>query len=75
MLSMLSLLRLARLGSDVEELRAKRAELVNTVRALADRLADPTLPRMFTDEDFRQPADDKPENQEPGHKGGKHADR
>lgn len=55
LLSMLSLLRLTRLGSEVEELRAKRTELVNTVRALADRLSDPTLPRMFKNEDFGRP--------------------
>lgn len=55
LMSMLSLLRLARLGSEVEELRAKRSELVNTVRALADRNSDPTLPRMFTNKDFKPP--------------------
>lgn len=54
LISMLSILRLARLGSEVENLRATRTELVNQVRTLADRLADPTLPRMFTDKDFNQ---------------------
>ena len=53
--SMLSILRLARLGSDVDELRAARAVLVAKVRALAERLADPDVPRMFTDQDFSQP--------------------
>ncbi|MCH8071926.1 MAG: 1-acyl-sn-glycerol-3-phosphate acyltransferase [Proteobacteria bacterium] len=51
-ISMLSVLRLTRLGSEVENLRATRTALVNKVRALADRLADPTLPRMFAAQDF-----------------------
>jgi len=55
LISMLSVLRLARLGSEVDDLRTTRTALVNKVRALADRLADPTLPRMFTAEDFSQP--------------------
>lgn len=53
--SMLSLMRLARVGSDLDELRETRAQLVTKVRALANRLADPDLPPMFTDEDFDQP--------------------
>jgi hypothetical protein len=56
--SMLSILRLARLGSDVDELRAARTTLVARIRALAERLADPDVPRMFTDKDFSQPGDD-----------------
>ena len=52
LISMLSLLRLARLSNEVDDLRATRTALVNRVRALADRLADPTVPRMFTAEDF-----------------------
>jgi glycerol-3-phosphate O-acyltransferase/dihydroxyacetone phosphate acyltransferase len=56
--SMLSILRLARLGSDVDELRAARTTLVTRIRTLADRLADPDVPRMFTDKDFSQPGDD-----------------
>ncbi len=51
-ISMLSVLRLTRLGSEVENLRTTRTALVNKVRALADRLADPTLPRMFAAQDF-----------------------
>ena len=50
--SILSLLRLARLGSEVEDLRKMRAALVAKVRDLAERHADPDLQRMFTDEDF-----------------------
>ena len=54
LMSMLSILRLTRLGSEVEDLRATRTALVNNVRTLADRLSDPTMPRMFTDKDFKQ---------------------
>ncbi len=54
LMSMLSVLRLTRLGSEVEDLRATRTALVNKVRGLADRLADPTMPRMFTTDDFGQ---------------------
>jgi glycerol-3-phosphate O-acyltransferase/dihydroxyacetone phosphate acyltransferase len=57
LMSILSLFRLARLGREVEDLRATRANLVNQVRALADRLADPTVPRMFTADDFGKPVD------------------
>jgi len=57
MMSMMSVLRLTRLGSEVEDLRATRTALVNTVRSLADRLADPTKPRMFAAQDFRQSHD------------------
>lgn len=57
LMSMLSILRLTRLGSEVADLRKARTALVNKVRALADRLADPTLPRMFEAEDFGQSAE------------------
>jgi len=56
-LSMLSILRLARLGSEVENLRETRKSLVSKVRALAERLADPDMPRIFTDQDFSKPGD------------------
>jgi len=52
--SMISFLRLARLRSDIEDLRLTRTELVTRVRALVDRLADPNVQRMFTASDFRQ---------------------
>jgi hypothetical protein len=52
-LSLLSLLRLARLGDEVEDLRATRAELVTEVRELVEKLVDPEMDRMFTQEDFR----------------------
>lgn len=55
LISMLSILRLTRLGSDIDELRATRAVLVSTVRALAERLADPDMPRIFTERDFNSP--------------------
>jgi glycerol-3-phosphate O-acyltransferase/dihydroxyacetone phosphate acyltransferase len=57
LLSMMSVLRLTRLGSEVEDLRTTRTALVNRVRALADRLADPTVPRMFEAQDFAKPVD------------------
>jgi glycerol-3-phosphate O-acyltransferase/dihydroxyacetone phosphate acyltransferase len=57
LMSMLALLRLTRLGSEVAELRATRTDLVNQVRALANRLSDPTVPRMFTAQDFGKPVD------------------
>ena len=57
LMSMLSILRLTRLGSEVVILRETRASLVGKVRALAERLADPDMPRIFTDEDFSQIVD------------------
>lgn len=58
LISMLSVLRLTRLGSEVEELRELRASLVTTVRSLADRLADPGMQRLFTEKDFRKDPDE-----------------
>lgn len=52
--SVLSVLRLARLGSEVDDLRATRTALVTEVRALVDRMVDPGTVRMFTGKDFRQ---------------------
>jgi glycerol-3-phosphate O-acyltransferase/dihydroxyacetone phosphate acyltransferase len=52
LMSMLSILRLTRLGAEVDELRELRATLVSTVRGLADRWADPDMPRLFTEKDF-----------------------
>ena len=57
LMSILSLFRLARLGREVDDLRRTRTGLVNRVRALADRLADPTVPRMFTADDFGKRVD------------------
>ena len=53
-LSLLSVFRLARLGSEVEDLRATRKKLVQDVRAMVERYVDPQLDRMFTPEDFNQ---------------------
>ena len=54
MLSMLSVLRLTRLGNDVDDLRATRADLVNKIRERVDRTVDPDTQRMFTKNDFSQ---------------------
>jgi hypothetical protein len=53
--SMQSLLRLAHLGGEVDDLRTTRAELAEMVRELVEQRADPDLPRMFTGEDFATP--------------------
>lgn len=50
--SILSLLRISRLGAEVDELRETRAQLVELIRKLADERADPDIPRMFTGDDF-----------------------
>ena len=55
--SMISFLRIARLRKDIEELRETRSELVQRIRALVDRLADPNMDRMFTSADFRTTTD------------------
>ena len=54
MLSMLSVLRLTRLGNDVDDLRATRADLVNKIRKRVDQTIDPDTRRMFTQNDFGQ---------------------
>ena len=54
MLSMLSVLRLTRLGNDVDDLRATRADLVNKIRERVDQTIDPDTRRMFTHDDFSQ---------------------
>ena len=50
--SILSLIRIAGLGGEVDELREIRAELVTIIRDLAEQRADPEVPRMFTRGDF-----------------------
>lgn len=57
LISMLSILRVARLGSEFDDLRKTRAALVLRVRALVERLADPDMPRIFAQSDFRQSSD------------------
>ncbi len=54
MSSMLSLLRLTRLGGDVDELRRTRADLVSKIRDRVEQGSDANTPRMFTREDFNQ---------------------
>ncbi len=51
--SIMSIIRLVRLGSELDDLRATREKLVDRVRQLAERLSDPNTERMFTSEDFR----------------------
>ena len=55
LMSMLSILRVTRLSNEVEELRNLRAGLVEQVRELTERMADPDTPRMFTKDDFGNP--------------------
>lgn len=53
-LSMLSVLRLKRLGSDVDDLRATRADLVKKIRERVDQTIETDTQRMFTQDDFSQ---------------------
>jgi signal transduction histidine kinase len=50
--SMLSIVRLLRLGNEIDDIRETRRELVLRIRLLAERLADPATERMFTSADF-----------------------
>ncbi len=50
--SILSLLRLTRLRREVEDLRETRAGLVEQIRARVERRVDPSLQRIFTQDDF-----------------------
>jgi len=52
LLSMVSILRRTRLRAEIEDLQAMRVQLVEKVRALANRYADPDMPRMFSSKDF-----------------------
>lgn len=52
LLSMLSVFRLTRLGSDLDDLRAKRAALVRKIRERVDRKTDKDTQRIFTQQDF-----------------------
>lgn len=54
--SMVSLLRLTRLGSEVDALRRSRDKLVIEIRKLVDQYTDADLPRVFSAQDFRRPA-------------------
>ena len=55
--SIVSLTRLARLSSEIRDLRKTRSELVQRVRALVEKYSAAGTPRMFTDADFRRPAE------------------
>jgi glycerol-3-phosphate O-acyltransferase/dihydroxyacetone phosphate acyltransferase len=52
--SMMSIVRLIRLGTEIDDIRDTRAELVDRIRLMAERLADPDSERIFTSEDFQQ---------------------
>ena len=52
MLSMLSILRLTRLGREVEDLRQTRADLVQRIRDRVANKVDPGMKRIFSSEDF-----------------------
>jgi glycerol-3-phosphate O-acyltransferase/dihydroxyacetone phosphate acyltransferase len=52
--SMLSLLRLTRLGSDIDDLRRTRSELVRKIRDRVEQGSDESTPRMFTRQDFNE---------------------
>jgi 1-acyl-sn-glycerol-3-phosphate acyltransferase len=52
LLSMLSVLRLTRLGSDLDDLRETRAKLVSKIRERVDRTVDPDTQRFFVQQDF-----------------------
>jgi len=53
-LSVLSVFRLARLGSEVKDLRAIRADLVTRVRERVERKIEPGTQRIFTEGDFNR---------------------
>ena len=52
LLSMLSVLRLTRLGSELDDLRATRANLVSKIRERVDRTIDADTQRIFVQQDF-----------------------
>ena len=51
-MSIVSILRLTRLRAELEDMRTTRARLVETVRMLADRLTEPGVQRIFSNQDF-----------------------
>ena len=53
-MSMMSLIRITRLGSEVEDLRATRADLVQRIRTRVEERVTPGMDRVFTNEDFSQ---------------------
>lgn len=55
LMSMLSVVRLARLGREVEELRSTRADLVRRIRDRVEQRIEPGMERIFTSDDFSAP--------------------
>ena len=52
--SMLAVVRLARLGPEIEDLQATRSDLVQRIRDRVERRVDTNTDRIFTSEDFQQ---------------------
>jgi len=52
--SMMSIVRLVRLGDEVDNLRMTRAGLVDRIRQMVERLSLPDSERLFTSEDFQK---------------------
>jgi len=52
MISMVSILRLARLGRELDDLRTTRADLVTRIRNRVERHVDSDVERIFTKQDF-----------------------
>ena len=52
LISMGSILRRTRLRTEIENLQSTRLRLVEKVREMADRFAEPGKPRMFSNQDF-----------------------
>ena len=52
--SMLAVIRLTRLGPEIEDLRSIRADLVQRIRERVEQRANPDMDRVFTNEDFSQ---------------------
>ncbi len=57
--SIVSILRLTRLRTELEDMRKTRVRLVTTVRTLADRLTDLSMQRIFSNQDFAHTDDGK----------------
>lgn len=53
LISMGSILRRTRLRAEIESLQSRRLKLVEKVRELADRFAEPGKSRMFSNRDFK----------------------
>jgi 1-acyl-sn-glycerol-3-phosphate acyltransferase len=60
--SMVSILRRTRLRAEIEDLQATRKRLVATVRELANRYADTSKPRIFSNEELTHSVNDDEAN-------------